>query len=81
METTLEVRGMHCRGCEMAISKALAGTPGVKSARVDYASERAIVEHDGRLEPADVASVIKEAGYEAGPAPMKTARKRFLGLF
>jgi len=81
METALEVKGMHCKGCEMTISKALMKTPGVKKARVDYASERAFVEHDESLGIADVVSVIEEAGYEAGPAPANAGRKRFLGIF
>jgi len=81
METILEVKGMHCKGCEMTISKALMRTPGVKDAKVDYSSERAIVQHDEKLDAADVIAVITDAGYEARLAPAQAARKRFLGLF
>jgi len=82
METTLEVKGMHCKGCERTISNALLKTVGVKSAKISYVDERATVEFNEKDTNAQsIISVIKEAGYEADAAGAKAVRKRFLGLF
>ena len=82
MEATLEVKGMHCKGCERTISNALLKTTGVTSARISYVDERATVEFNEKdLDAKSIISVINEAGYEANIAGPKVARKRFLGLF
>jgi len=82
METILEVKGMHCKGCERTISNALLKTVGVKSAKISYVDERATVEfNENDTDAQSIISVIKEAGYGANIAGPKVARKRFLGLF
>ena len=81
METILEVKGMHCKGCEKTVSDALLKTKGVKSAKVDYTTEQARIEHDERVGKETMIAAVDEAGYEASVAGPKPARKRFLGLF
>jgi copper chaperone CopZ len=82
METMIDVKGMHCKGCERTISNALMKTAGVNGAKVSYVDERAVVEFNEKDTNAKtIVSVIKEAGYDANVAEPKTARKRFLGLF
>jgi Cu+-exporting ATPase len=58
------VKGMHCAGCVGRVERALAATPGVRSAIVNLATERATVElaSDG---PglADLRRAVEAAGY------------------
>ena len=81
METILEVKGMHCKGCERTVSNTLLKTKGVKSAKVDYAAEKATVEHDECIGNEILIAAVDEVGYGASLAGTKTTRKRFLGLF
>lgn len=42
------------------------GAPGVRSARVDLAGGRAVVEYDeARTNPSELAALVAEEGYEA----------------
>lgn len=63
------VRGMHCEGCAQAITEAVQAVPGVKSAEVSFADQRAvIVPTKGGFDPEAVLATIKKMGYEATPA-------------
>ncbi|MGE8318817.1 MAG: heavy metal translocating P-type ATPase [Comamonas sp.] len=63
--TTLAVKGMTCASCVGRVERALKAVPGVRSASVNLATERATVEaHGGVAREALVAAVAK-AGYEA----------------
>ena len=44
--TTLKIKGMHCASCATIISKALLKEKGVKSAHVNFSTEKATVEFD-----------------------------------
>jgi copper chaperone len=60
----IEVKGMTCGHCKMAVEKAAASIPGVKKAVVDLGSSKVTIEHEG----ADINSIknaINEAGYQA----------------
>ena len=63
---TLEipVLGMTCASCVGRIEKAIRAAPGVKSATVNLAAERARVEIDDAGSPAAVSQAIRSAGYE-----------------
>jgi len=61
------VGGMTCASCVARVEKALSGIPGVVSATVNLASEKATVEYTGEVGVADLRQVVKEAGYELGP--------------
>ena len=63
---TLEipVLGMTCASCVGRVEKAIRAAPGVKSAIVNLAAERARVEFDGAGSPAAVTQAIRSAGYE-----------------
>ena len=39
------IKGMHCASCAVNIEKALQKEPGVKSANVNYATEKAYIEY------------------------------------
>jgi Cu+-exporting ATPase len=64
--TVIPVKGMTCVNCAAAIQKDISKLVGVKSANVNYANEKAVVEFD----PASIGlgafiSTIHELGYQA----------------
>ena len=64
---TLHIEGMSCGHCLNAVSRALAGLPGVEvdSLRIG----RADVRYDERtVDPSRIAEAIEEAGYRATAA-------------
>ena len=64
-ELTLGVRGMTCAGCVSRVEKALQGAPGVISASVNLATERAAVRFTaGSVTAAQLKAAIRDAGYE-----------------
>ncbi|SFC62957.1 Cu+-exporting ATPase [Bosea sp. CRIB-10] len=66
-DITLAISGMTCASCVGRVEKALRAVPGVLSAQVNLATERATVRAaDGGITPALVAAVTV-AGYEARP--------------
>jgi Cu+-exporting ATPase len=64
----LAIRGMHCASCVSRVQGALSGVPGVLSASVNLATEKASVR--ARTEAADAALIeaVRAAGYDAQPA-------------
>ncbi len=61
------VGGMTCASCIARVEEALSSVPGVISASVNLASEKATVEYLEGTEPADMRRAVKDAGYELGP--------------
>lgn len=62
----LDVRGMTCAACSGRVEKALRRIPGVASADVNLAMERAEVRFDGAaLDPQVLVDALDDAGYEA----------------
>jgi copper chaperone len=65
-QTTLKVQGMTCQHCVRAVTGALEGQDGVRSARVDLQGGQAVVEYDDALvTPGELANAVAEEGYEA----------------
>jgi copper chaperone CopZ len=65
----LNVTGMTCGNCARNIERKLAGTPGVKTARVDLAANTATVEFDpSATSVAALAAAIEKLGYQAKAA-------------
>jgi len=63
-QVTLKVEGMTCGHCEMAVSKALGGLPGVKKASANAKAGTATVEiEQGKFDRQAAARAIEEAGY------------------
>ena len=58
------VLGMTCASCVGRVEKAIRAVPGVQSASVNLAAERARVEIDGSGSAAAVTEAIRSAGYE-----------------
>ena len=71
----LPVLGMSCAACVRHVERALADTPGVRSASVNLATNRATVVLDpGSVGVERLAASVKDAGYELVlPAPEDAA--------
>jgi Cu+-exporting ATPase len=61
------VSGMTCASCVARVEEALSSVPGVISANVNLASEKATVEYLEGTGLADMRRAVKDAGYELGP--------------
>ncbi|WP_042704145.1 copper ion binding protein, partial [Azospirillum sp. B506] len=67
-EFDLSVSGMTCASCSGRVEKALNRLPGVESAAVNLATERAhVVAFAGSLDTADLVAAVEKAGYGAAP--------------
>ena len=64
---TVQIRGMHCKSCEILIEKNVGGISGVHSVYANYRLGIAEIRYKGH-DPAteDISSAVREAGYELG---------------
>ena len=60
------VGGMTCASCVARVEEALSSVPGVISANVNLASEKATVDYIEGTEIASLRRAVKDAGYELG---------------
>ncbi|MHB1589824.1 MAG: heavy-metal-associated domain-containing protein, partial [Metallibacterium scheffleri] len=61
---TLDIEGMTCASCSASVEHALARTPGVVTAAVNLANERAEVRFDpARTGPARLIDAVRATGY------------------
>ena len=64
--TELDIEGMTCAACASRLESVLNKVPGVSSASVNLATERATVEAlPGAVSPADLIAAVRKAGYDA----------------
>ena len=64
-KTTLRIGGMTCAACSARVEKALAGTPGVKRASVNLATQQATIEYTAdETSTADFKKAVDSAGYQ-----------------
>ena len=63
----LQVGGMTCASCVGRVELALKKVPGVQSATVNLATERASVQWQGDTDVSALIAAIEKAGYEAQP--------------
>jgi P-type Cu2+ transporter len=89
-ESALQLAGLRCAACAGLIEAALLSVPGVRSAQVSYATDRATVRWDPATTTASaLISAVRRAGYGAVPdaaAParalrLQVQRRALLGLF
>lgn len=73
---TLAISGMTCASCVSRVEKALIAAPGVIEARVNLASETAVVTGLGDGLAAAAIAAVEEAGYEAVLARDDNAAER-----
>jgi Cu+-exporting ATPase len=60
------VSGMTCASCVARVEKALSEVPGVVSAAVNLASEKATVEYTDEVKFATLRQTVRDAGYDLG---------------
>lgn len=66
-KTTVPIKGMHCRSCELLIEDELSQVPGVCKVHVSEKKAQADIYYETDTLNADhVESAIKQAGYEIG---------------
>ena len=79
-ESSLQLAGMYCAACSGIIEDALQSVPGVRSARVSAAAERATVCWDPeQASPSGLIAAVRKAGYDAVPdaaAPARAMRRQ-----
>ena len=64
-KTIINITGMHCASCVVAIENAFKKLPGVLSAKVNFASEKAYVEYNpAKVTLEELYQVIRNTGYE-----------------
>ncbi|MCZ4348104.1 heavy metal translocating P-type ATPase [Devosia neptuniae] len=61
--TDFAVEGMTCASCVARVEKSIRAVPGVISANVNLATEKATVAFSGKPNPQAVAAAIEKAGY------------------
>jgi Cu+-exporting ATPase len=62
----LTIRGMHCASCVGRVERALAGVGHVRGARVNLATEQAVVDlDDEEVNPDVLVQAVEHAGYQA----------------
>ncbi|THK34760.1 copper-translocating P-type ATPase [Ensifer sp. MPMI2T] len=62
---SIAVEGMTCASCVARVEKAIRAVPGVLSASVNLATERADIRFDAAANPADIVKAIANTGYGA----------------
>ncbi|KXS93833.1 hypothetical protein AC578_8214 [Pseudocercospora eumusae] len=64
--TTIHVGGMTCGACTSAIEGAFKNVPGIRKFDIALLSERALIEHDPSIIPAEkLAETIEDTGFDA----------------
>ena len=70
---TLDIEGMTCASCAAAVEKSLSRAPGVQSALVNFATEKATVQYlPGQASPATLKEAVVNAGYSVTERPPDT---------
>ncbi|MBX9818561.1 MAG: cation transporter, partial [Burkholderiaceae bacterium] len=68
-ESSVVIEGMHCAACSLTVEDALRQVPGVLSAQVSAASQRArVVWSSAVVQPSGWMQAVQQAGYRAVPA-------------
>ena len=61
----LNIEGMSCNHCVMTVTNALSGKSGVKDVKVNLDKKEALLEVNDDVNPDNLISAVKEAGYDA----------------
>jgi Cu+-exporting ATPase len=64
VDLTFKVAGMTCASCVARVEKALKSVPGVDSASINLATEKASVRAASNVDPGSVYAAVEKAGYE-----------------
>jgi Cu+-exporting ATPase len=72
-EWRFPVEGMTCASCVARVEKALAATPGVEQASVNFATEQASVKASPEVSLATLKAAVEKAGYAVGEQSLRLA--------
>lgn len=64
-QQTLPIVGMHCASCAKLIERSVSKVPGVLFCSVNYGSESAVINTNGKVTEKVLAKAIESAGYKA----------------
>ena len=65
-QTTLKITGMHCASCVNVLTRALQKVEGVKSASINYSTEKGLVEfNEKKATEEQLIRTVKSKGYGA----------------
>lgn len=70
-KTTIPIKGMHCRSCELLIEGELCNIKGVKKVEVSQKKSVAEITYDGRLDYEKIKNTVENAGYSIGLSEKK----------
>src|SRR3989344_3056076 len=63
----LDIKGMHCRSCEILLEQNISKVPGVKKVRTDYRNGAAFIESNTSNPPIEsIRKAVLDAGYDIG---------------
>ena len=75
-KTNIKITGMHCQSCVTILNRALNKEKGIKSAHVNFSTEKAAVEFNPKLtNENNILKAIKNKGY-SGQIVLKTDIKK-----
>lgn len=66
IETTIKIRGMHCRSCELLIEDAFKEINGVKSVHANTKNKNVTVLSEDKLGESLIYNTVRNAGYDVG---------------
>ena len=72
--TRLILGGMSCASCARRAEKAISQVPGVVTAQVNFASERAAIQGQASIE--DLVTAVENAGFQATEAPSESTLRQ-----
>lgn len=78
-QTTVNIKGMHCRSCEILVEDELLKVNGVKKAEVSEKEGVAHIYYEGAIDRRQIERAVCSAGYELGmkeKAPLFSKRMR-----
>ncbi|MBR7070376.1 MAG: heavy metal translocating P-type ATPase [Oxalobacter sp.] len=64
MQKNIQIEGMNCNHCRMAVEKALSAIPGVNKVEVSLENRNAIVDMAGTVPDDALADAVTDAGFE-----------------
>jgi Cu+-exporting ATPase len=80
-KASLQITGMHCASCAVAIEDSLNKVEGVSKAAVNFATEKAYVEYDpSKATPEKLEEAIKDTGYGVLKEEAQTLNLKVIGM-
>lgn len=73
----IDIKGMHCKSCEILIADELVKIPGIEEVVVDQNLGTAEIIYGGNLKHQDLVKAVNEAGYQIGKEERPFISKNF----